>query len=223
MDILLKNLGSQPYPDQEGIQEMKKLRKSFKLAAAVFLVVALIIPSGAWAASVFINNPSFENYLTGWTLSGLGGTWAPASYVYPSGIPDGVRVAWLHAGSLSQTLTGNTVQAGHQYDLGVWIAQYGGSPTYTVQLVSTDGINDHVLATVSGTAQYRVFNQVTLSFAATNQYLGETLKIKLANSGNENDFDMVTLSDTLVPTPSTLLLLGSGVTALIFIRRRRKS
>lgn len=212
-------------------------------------VLVMAFPVSGWATTVIIpiTNSSFENvsphaplspngavgYVVGW--QGGGGTWyATSSYYptspsypyYPNIVPDGHNVAYLGNTSISQ-LVSAYVQVGHQYDLNVWVGDpYTAASQYTVALVATDIHGaDTTLTFSSGAPPTHHFAEVQLQYIATSQFAGDQLKIVLTSTSNhEVDFDKVSLTDTSsVPTPSTLLLLGSGLFGLGFLRLRRKA
>jgi hypothetical protein len=201
------------------------------IVALVALMMA--VPISGWATPITIANYSFEaqtfaygkyttQSITDWTkAAGISGVWYPTTSYYPGGAPDGDNVALLYATSISQVLTA-TVHTGYNYTLGFDVGHCLYNPTYTVQLVAYDGTTDHVLAQSSGTSTYRSFEYIDFDYTADSTYNGDQLKIVLASSAQETEFDNITLSYTYPnPTPSTLLLFGSGLMGLAFLRRRR--
>jgi len=217
---------------------LKIVRESWVSLAALLVFLIMAIPSGAWATSVFIDNYSFEtpvittpggwsSSLPGWTKSGgTSGVYYAGAPYFPAGAPDGHNVGLVHSGTIYQLLA-ETIQANHEYTLGVYVGRAIGTPAYTVQLAARDsGGVDHILTQTTSTASLHSFDYVQLSYLANTQYAGDQLKIILTSetvSGTENDFDKVTLSDVFVPTPSTALLLGSGLMGLTFLRRRHRA
>jgi hypothetical protein len=215
---------------------VKNLWKLQVLLALFLVGLSMVFPAGASATIIYPTNYSFEDPVLainsytsttpGWTKTGAGGGIDDYGWAYPS-IPNGVNYAFLANGTLSQVLT-QTVQANHKYTLDVYVGRYyTTTPTYTVKLVARDGGGvDHVLAqTPASLAAYRVFNLVELSYTALagDPYLGDHLKIILSSTGQENNFDDVTIKDLSVPAPPTLLLLSSGLVGLAFMRLRRKA
>jgi hypothetical protein len=199
------------------------------IVALVALMMA--VPISGWATPITIANYSFEaqtfaygkyttQSITDWTKgAGISGVWYPPTSYFPSGAPDGDNIAFLHSASISQLITA-TVHTGYTYTLGFDVGHCLGNPTYTVQLVAYDGTTDHVLAQSSGTSTYRSFEYLDFHYTADSTYNGDQLKIILTSSDQETDFDNITLSYTHNPTPSTFLLLGSGLMGLAFLRRR---
>lgn len=186
-----------------------------------------------------IINPSFETPILGdnlavscsgtqygWTWSGSGGIWRPASswFTTPPHVPEGVNVAWFHGGQISQTLQHTTLQENFTYNLQVYTAKISTSTLhYTVELVAAE--HNFVLASTTGLPAYKQFNQVGVTFQATNAYntyFGDHLKIVLIDpDAREVDFDNVTLDATsTVPIPAGLMLFGSGLLGMALMRRR---
>lgn len=198
----------------------------------IFLLVMVIgAPALAWP--ITITNSSFEtdtldygtwNYsVTGWILTGLGGTWSPDTGSYPGGAPDGSNVAWTQNASISQPLS-DIVQANYQYTLEAYVGKFNDDETvhYYIKLVADE--SGAVLAAATGDATAQTFNLVKVNYTATNQHLGEHLKVVIGNTDlTETDFDKVTLTGSAVPLPSTLFLLSSSLLGLIGWRRMRKS
>jgi hypothetical protein len=202
---------------------MNKVRHRRIWCIIVVLSMVFFAQGVAWGDNILlpITNPSFDNYLTGWTASSIYvGSWAPTS-VYNEPVPDGSYVAYVNYGSISQTLEPvllpNTsyilmVDVGHRIDTGL--------PGYNVELYAGDNL------LVSGNsvmpaAGYWEEIQLPFMSTSTSPGLGEPLKIVLSSSGIQVNFDNVRLADPVVPVPPTLLLLGSGLLGLGLIGRRR--
>jgi hypothetical protein len=200
------------------------------LMGILLLVAVTGAPALAWP--ITIANSSFEadtldngrwNYsVTGWIVTGPGGTWNPGTGLYPGGAPDGSNVAWTQNASISQTLS-DTVQANYHYTLEAYVGKFSDATVhYYVELVAAE--SGVVLAAATGDAAYQTFNLVKATYTATNQYAGEHLKVVIGNTElTETDFDNVTLTGSAAPLPSTLLLLSSSLLGLMGWRRMRKS
>jgi len=200
------------------------------LMGILLLVAVTGAPALAWP--ITIANSSFEadtigigswnDSVTGWIVTGSGGTWNPDTGSYPGGAPAGSNVAWIQYASLSQTLS-DTVQANYHYTLEAYVGKFSTEPVhYYVELVAAE--SGAVLAAATGYATQQTFSLVKATYTATNQYIGEHLKVVIRNTEFiETDFDNVTLTGSAVPVPSTLLLLSSSLLALTGWRRMRKS
>ena len=205
-----------------------------KILSVVVLIVGVFFLGTAHAASLTINNFSFESpalspggtsaAVDSWTLTGQGGAWYPVGY-FNSPAPDGNQVLYLNYGSVSQTLsnvlTAGTytlaVDMGHRLD-GYFVAA-------TISLLA----GGNTLA--SGGSSFDPgpgnFGNFVLTYTATagNPYLGEPLAITISNEGSQSDLDNVRLdgpASAPVPLPSAFLLLGPGLVGLAAIRRRFK-
>jgi hypothetical protein len=89
--------------------------------------------------------------------------------------------------------------------VGTWYSQ---PPTYTMQLV--DSNTDVVLAQATGSCNLGSLVEVaTPPYVANShpEYIGHTLKIVLSGSGEEVNFDRVTLDYSLVSQSGALFLL----------------
>ena len=203
------------------------------LILAICLVVVGGMTTPAAATLLTINNPSFEYpevahgsgsaTVDFWDKTGVGGIWH-----YKALPPDGVQVAFLSGGTLSQTL-GYAVQQG-DYTLTASVRKYfsDNNQQFRLQLYAVTGTGDgQLLSEVYGVpAGTKQWDQVSFTFHDTGQYVGAPLKIVLRGSTSELDFDMVTLDFVAapVPIPPTALLVGSGLLGIVFFRgRRRKS
>lgn len=207
-------------------------------------VLFWVIQPTSHAAAIAITNPGFESYaLTdgsyttsgtgvssyGWTVPTTPGTyvgvWNPTASHFPTGIPEGVNVAYSHGDAISQTLT-ETLAADITYSLRVDVgyAKYPSSTPfggYTVQLFAGGNLlaqdQNPPIPAVGG------FLTSTVNFTANvlNPYLGQTLEIRLLSGGQETIFDNVRLE--AVPIPAAAWLFGSGLLGLIGITRCNKT
>jgi hypothetical protein len=186
------------------------------------------------AVVVNIVNPSFESNalaLDTWNFSidgWIGGaTWHPGTSYYPSGVPDGVNVAWNNSGTISQTLTtaltNNTtynlnVQIGHRAD-GVW------SNNYTIELLA----GSNVIASAYNPIDPGLgkFGLASLAYTAgqNDSNAGQLLGIAFVTVGAQVNYDAVSLNAVpSVPEPEEylMMLLGAGMVAFQ-VKRKQKA
>ncbi len=235
----------------------------------------------AHASTITVLNPSFEDdvlgciagascatddTITDWTgttaypggfngdgldLTGAFGVFKPGSVQYPSGVPDGVNVAYLTAiansVSISQTL-GATLQANDTYTLTAWeglrddtgvlapgLGCNGSNITLEAGGTVLNSLRDETTVTCPSTRG--VFQEFTVTFNSAGispALLGDALENVLTANGSgsiyepsEVDFDDVALSDTLgtpssVPEPRTTGLLVAAAAGICIIQRRRR-
>lgn len=211
---------------------MKKLSTGCLLIGMAVLIIAV---TPAFATLLTINNYSFESpaklvsqtdpNVTGWTKTGSGGVWHPAFTV-----PDSVQIAFLKSGTLSQQLS-DTIQTGATYTLSTYVEKYyaNNNQRYRVQLYAVTGSGDVLLNEVYGIpALAQHFYQVSTVYTADSTYAGDPLKIelvaeKLSTTSCEMHFDLVTLDKAAtVPIPASMLLFGTGLLGLGWLRRLKK-
>jgi hypothetical protein len=226
------------------------------------------------AGAIFINNPSFEADVLGcspsttcstfdtvsnWTggtadpngftgpesVSGTFGVYKPSTTSYPTGIPDGVNVAYLFTGSysdsISQTLAADLL-ANDTYTLTALVGAPAGGPGcsgFNVSLLA----GGNVLNSITGEGEFTcvqetvgTFTEFTVTYTspANPVGLGDPLQIVLEANGSgssieqaEIDFDKIALSDTLtnssptVPEPATLGMVCTALLGLGWWARKR--
>jgi hypothetical protein len=210
---------------------MNKLFVTVRLLIAIALAIALN-HSSLSGATIPVTNSSFEDYVLppgfttggtgltgyGWTVSsGLSvGVFHPVSQ-FPSGVPDGVNVAYSHGATISQGLAA-VLSANVSYTLEVDIGDannfvFGG---YRVQLLAGSSVKAEDNNTLVPPNGGFVTSTVAFTALPSDPNLGQQLLIKLVALDAETSFDQVRVDATAVPEPAGLLLfsMGWGVLAL---------
>ncbi len=215
--------------------------KLHKLVLLTAFVLLFVIGGGtARADSVPITNPSFESLagpltsgcgpgcffnggpIIGWTIVN-GGPFQPGAFL-PT-IPDGSLVAFANAtGSISQTLTGNSVLGDSLYTLSLFVGNrtdnIGGN--YTLSLDTILGGVTTTLCSFSGNAQSitpGTFQSEGCNYTSGSSVPAGNLFLQFAAGSGQLDVDAVSLTvqpATGVPEPSSILLLSIGVLFVMF-------
>jgi len=210
--------------------------RSKLFVSCAFAAILVLAAAPAWADSVPVTNASFETTnplsssfsggtynlgpIPGWTTTGVSGSFQPNSTIF-SAIPDGSTVGFANGGSISQTLTGNSLLANTSYTLSVFVGNrldgYSGSYTIALDAGST------TLCSFSGTSstiKAGTFVDETCSYTSGSSVPAGDLSIILTDShGAQLIVDNVTVT---TPEPGSLALLTAGIGFLFFIARRRK-
>ncbi len=207
-----------------------------------FLGVAagLALATSAQAASVLVNNSSFEADVlgdgslnvaapTGWTWDTAGdggyvGPFNPSSAHFTVGVPDGDNSLFQNGPeSVSQTLP-TVLVADTLYTLTVAVGDrldttFSG---YAIELFAGATLLAGIDSTTGPVPGNDSWTDVTLTYTSGSSVTADPLQIRLRSlsDGTQTNFDNVRLDGTLVPEPSTALLGGLGVLALL--RRRRR-
>jgi len=215
--------------------------RNFALVLLLSLFGVALFSTNAYASLAPIYNPSFEknvpedggwyqsslgcwiDEVNGWEMNGESGTFRPSNLVYPIGVPDGLNVAFLNEGSISQVLT-ETLTEGYIYTLQVYVgnrSEYS-FPAYAVQLLAGGNLlsEENSLNPEAGSF---LFSTVTYTALSNDDWLGFPLEIRLSHeesSYSQVNFDLVTLDASPVPIPAAVLLLGSGIIVLAGFRMK---
>ena len=214
-----------------------------------YLVASLLtgtVAGASFAASITVNNPSFEDAGAGvpsWTSfhAGVYTPFVPPTY---TSIPDGTKIAYLdNAGAYIYQVTAEPLTAGKIYELSIYIGQR--NDTYQPRTITTimpqSELPDYLADPFGGSTDHLSFVQVepedvlpaefkkfTTTFDTTlpanaalmSQYAGQNLVVTVHQGGNgETDLDLVQFSASEVPEPASLALAAPAAMALL--RRRR--
>lgn len=208
-----------------------------RLNVVILVIMSAVFAGASWGDSITINNPSFESTscsgpgpvscaADGWT--GQGATFLPATGDMQAF--DGSQYGFVNAGgSLTQDLS-TLLLPDTEYELTVWVANRtnnsdaGFCPLCTfdpvVELVAGGST---VLGQASGnTPAIGTWAEWTLDYTspASGDPVGQDLSIVLSASASQGDFDLLQLQS--VPEPSTMLLVGAGLLAVLGGARRRR-
>ncbi len=215
------------------------------------LVISLMVVSmaQALATSLYIANSDFENLdplscrpdrmwscgdIPGWVMEGDAGTF----YAYKDANGDGIydeyisppseSVAYSNGGSISQILT-DVLAADHVYTLTVEAGNRYQNylsgrpfPGYSIELLA-GGVALNPVTLTLPIPDYGYFETATLTYFASSDdpLLGQSLGIRLISNGIQVNWDNVRLSNTAVPEPATLLLIGSGLLGIAGFGRKK--
>jgi hypothetical protein len=217
----------------------KKLAVTFGLA-----LCGMISAQIAKADTVIpIQNPSFETAVSlgsscggsctfnngpvpGWTqVSGQSGTFMPDSTLFNTPVPDGSLALYINAGSVSQTLTGVSLQANSTYTLSVFVGDRLDNETtdYSFSLLAGSTVLNTFSASNSAITP-GTFENEFLTFSTGASVPTGDLSILLSATGIQGDFDDVVLtvapndSDPVnTPEPGSIWMLGAGLIGLVGI------
>lgn len=199
------------------------------------LCASAMISTVSHAASVFINNHSFEDGIVpapgGWSTS------APDGWTQPSGTSgiqnvsggsetgiDGSIIAFLQGGALQQDLAttiASTVAIGDQFQLTLAATNQNGSPTFDFDIQNSSGVSLIGGAVTSSPASPANPTYADIVVNGTVDTASTEVFLVLSNSAGQTRIDNVRLDYvSAVPEPSSAALLGLGGIALILRRKK---
>ncbi len=213
------------------------MRTAFSVVA---LLAACFLHTSANAVSLPIVNFSFEDPVVpprsdtgitpGWVRSdltnGASGIYRPPGGEF-SQIPEGVQVAYIQTGNISQTLA-NILEPNAEYTLSVSVGERSAEPLlpnqYAVQLLAGGNVIAETTGPDPGPNKF-VETVISYSPAINDPLLGQALEIRLVDlnpSIFESDpfFDNVRLDVVRIPEPCGLSL--GLISALLGLAARRR-
>ncbi len=173
----------------------------------------IAVNNAGFEANVLNNGSSIQS-ISGWSFSGVAGSFNPTSAHYPGDvIPEGNNVAFSNAPTISQILS-TALTANTTYTLLVDIGRRLDNPAinYSVQLLAGGTLLAEENSLSFNAGQFKTSN-VTHVTSANPTQLGQQLEIRLVKfAGGQVNFDNVRLdaSTTTVPEPGSFFLLALG-------------
>ncbi len=219
-----------------------------KLIPRMSVLLLLGASASAWASSVTITNPGFEDpatdffsvgNITGWAITGSNaGVWNlndTFTGFWSDLAPEGKQVAFVARedpggpASISQTLSDAlladsvytlTGQVGHPIGFGSTLDP---DTVYTVELLA----GGTVLNSISATGPEGTFTPFQLTFDSTGSSLvGQALEIRLSSNQAQSAFDDIRLDvdpeTSAVPEPSTSIVVIGGILVMLGYRRLKR-
>lgn len=193
---------------------MMNLLKKYVVGGAAAAILTL---SGPAVASTIVNNGSFENGLTGWTVS-RGAVTIETNATAPLPAQDGTAFAEL-VGQTSALLRQTVSLHTGRYVLSLWYSPEAATQAATSKLgFNMGGLIRGVISTANG-ASVGNWVQVNVEFLARST---RNYQLSLANYGKAGGFvDNVAIAPVPVPAAGVVLLGALG--ALAGLRRRKKA
>lgn len=204
------------------------------------IAVPAVLGAVAFAASIPIQNPSFEtmlggslpeacnptwpncwygqNEIPGWSKSGVAGQWITGNSGGNPAASDGIVLGFANAGgSIWQDIAIALPDTG--YYLYVDVLHRTDHPLAGVVQLQLDGV---VVATATGADPGPgIWSLWTAFYRTTGADAGKTLTVLLSASEKQGDFDHVRAYDAATPEPATMAMAALGLVWLGLMTRRR--
>jgi hypothetical protein len=187
-----------------------------------------MLPTGGLPFGCGANCSYSVDAIPGWDNSGVSGQFQPGAgagnYTYFNSLSDGPASAYTNdaGGTISQLVSGLTVQSGVTYTLQVDVGDRNDvASTASVDLL----INGHTYV-ASGSLVPGGWSTFTASYTGQAADAGDPITIQLNGAGPQANFDNVRLMDAqsqVLPEPSAFWLLGTVIVAIAGQRYRRRS
>lgn len=169
---------------------------------------------------------SLDSVINGWTVNtnvgSAAGLFQPSAGFFSS-IPDGNTIGFTGGGTISQTVAANVI-AGTFYTLTVDIglrADLSNTTLGTAELL----IGSTPVVALGTTPTPGTFSVFTATYLGSVVDAGKPISIVLGYSGpngaGQGDFDLVQLTSTATPEPTTAALLGLGLLGFGFLAKRK--
>ncbi|HEY3444513.1 MAG TPA: hypothetical protein VGK29_27425 [Paludibaculum sp.] len=211
-----------------------------KIVFLATIGMAVVLSGAAFAASIPIQNPSFEtmlggslpvvcnpawpdcwfgqNDIPGWSKSGVAGQWITGGSGGNPPASNGIVLGFANAGgSIWQDIA--IAVPDITYYLYVDVLHRTDHPLAGVVQLELNGV---VVATATGTDPGPgLWSPWVASYHTTAADAGKILTVLLSASEKQGDFDNVRAYDTANPEPASMSLTALGLVCLAAIARRR--
>jgi hypothetical protein len=142
-------------------------------------------------------NYSYNSGIPGWTIMGGGGSFQPTANYLTLPPQDGQTVAYSMGGTIDQVLP-CSLKANSSYALSVDVGHRldGFSTTYTIQLLAGGNVLNQITGDSGNIAAGSLVTQTLNYTSGATVTPGQLLEIRLVSTGNQGDYDNVSLTET---------------------------